>query len=67
MPRLTGQLDAGGALALQMPDNLDEPSHRLMREIAACDPWRQRIDPAAERKRLLSAESYYDLLMRAVC
>lgn len=67
LPRLAGQLDVGGALALQMPDNLDEPSHRLMRDVAACDPWRQRIGPAAERERLLSAESYYDLLTRAGC
>ena len=32
--RLLKGLKAGGVLALQMPDNLDEPSHRLMRETA---------------------------------
>jgi trans-aconitate 2-methyltransferase len=33
--RLAAALPPGGALAFQMPDNLDEPSHRLMREVAA--------------------------------
>ena len=32
LPALIGKLKAEGALAVQMPDNLDEPSHRLMRE-----------------------------------
>ena len=31
-PSLIARLAAGGALAVQTPDNLDEPSHRLMRE-----------------------------------
>lgn len=34
-PALIGKLAAGGSLAVQMPDNFDEPSHRLMRETAA--------------------------------
>ncbi|TIX57130.1 MAG: methyltransferase domain-containing protein, partial [Mesorhizobium sp.] len=33
--RLMGFLAPGGALAVQMPDNMSEPSHRLMRETAA--------------------------------
>ena len=35
LPALIAKLKPGGALAAQMPDNLEEPSHRLMREIAA--------------------------------
>ena len=39
LPRLFDSLAPGGVLALQMPDNLDEPSHRAMRELAAQPPW----------------------------
>ena len=66
LPQLANQLESGGALAIQMPDNLQEPSHRLMREIAACDPWRQRIGDV-ERKTPLTSERYYDLLTQADC
>ena len=33
--RIAAALPSGGCLAAQMPDNADEPSHRLMREVAA--------------------------------
>ena len=49
-PALLAGLAPGGTLAVQMPDNLDEPTHRLMREIAADGPWAGRMaDVAAER------------------
>lgn len=68
LPHLVSQLAGGGVLAIQMPDNLDEPSHRVMRETAALARWQPCI-PAetAERKRLLSADRYYDLLSDAGC
>ncbi|TIW50099.1 MAG: methyltransferase domain-containing protein, partial [Mesorhizobium sp.] len=37
--RLMGFLSPHGTLAVQMPDNLDEPSHRAMRETAAEMPF----------------------------
>lgn len=62
-PRLVGKLAAGGALAVQMPDNLDQPSHRLMREIAAGGPWADRLAAAAgERTEVQTAEWYFRLL-----
>jgi Trans-aconitate methyltransferase len=68
LPHLVNQLDVGGALAVQMPDNLEEPSHRLMREVAARERWQELISPqAADRKRLLSTENYFDLLGDAGC
>jgi trans-aconitate 2-methyltransferase len=62
-PRLLAALAPGGVLAVQMPDNLDEASHRLMREVAAAGPWSSRIgDAASLRSRILTAADYYDLL-----
>ena len=62
-PRLFATLAPGGVLAVQMPDNLSEPSHRLMREVAASGPWSSAIgDASSVRAAILSANGYYDLL-----
>jgi len=61
--RLLTGLKAGGVLALQMPDNLDEPSHRLMRETAESGPWSRALQNAAEfREKVWSPNDYYNLL-----
>lgn len=63
LPRLLQALAPGGVLAVQMPDNLDQPSHRLMREVAADPRFAPSIGDAARlRTRILPAEHYYDLL-----
>jgi trans-aconitate 2-methyltransferase len=64
LPRLFSALAPGGVLALQMPDNRQQPSHTLMREVAALPPWQAALGDAAERARtdLLSVAGYYDLL-----
>ena len=62
IPRLFGRLAPGGALAFQVPDNRDELSHRLMRQVAAAGRWAAKLAQAAERVRVLSAAAYYDLL-----
>jgi trans-aconitate 2-methyltransferase len=62
-PRLLSALAPGGVLAVQMPDNLDQPSHVLMREVAAEARFAGSIgDPSQVRARILPAEGYYDLL-----
>lgn len=62
-PRLLKLVASNGALAVQMPDNLDEPSHATMREVARDGEWAERLaKAAASRTRILSAETYYDLL-----
>lgn len=56
LPALLAKLTFGGNLAVQMPDNLDEPAHRLMREIAASGPWADKLaaacDARAPRRRI---------------
>jgi trans-aconitate 2-methyltransferase len=63
LPRLVGALAPGGVLAVQMPDNLDEPSHRLMRETAADVRFAAASGQADKlRARVLSVAEYHDLL-----
>jgi trans-aconitate 2-methyltransferase len=53
--RLAAALPEGGALAFQLPDNEDEPSHRLMREIAGGDAGvREKIGGFADYDSALS-------------
>ncbi|HKO50372.1 MAG TPA: trans-aconitate 2-methyltransferase [Polyangiaceae bacterium] len=62
-PRLFSALAPSGELALQMPDNLNEPTHRLMREVASLGPWSKALGEAARlRSPIPPAHSYYDLL-----
>ncbi len=62
-PRLLSWLSARGSLAIQMPDNLDEPSHALMRDIAAQEPWHEKFeDIETERTPIPAMEQYYDWL-----
>jgi len=49
LQRLLGALVPGGVLAVQMPDNLDEPAHVLMREVAQMGPWRETLADKARR------------------
>jgi trans-aconitate 2-methyltransferase len=63
IPRLLTVLSPGGVLALQVPDNLDQPSHALMREVAADPRFASSTGTSGPvRLRILSDERYYDLL-----
>lgn len=62
LPRLFGQVAAGGVLAVQMPRNHDFATHALMRQVAAEGPWRDRLAGAREPSPVKPPELYYDLL-----
>ena len=63
MQRLLKALPEGGVLAVQMPDNLDEPSHVMMREVAHLEPWRHILAESARlRDGLPKPGVYYDAL-----
>jgi trans-aconitate 2-methyltransferase len=63
LQRLLGALPRGGVLAVQMPDNLDEPIHMLMREVAKQGPWREQLsDKTRVRDALPAPGGYYDAM-----
>jgi trans-aconitate 2-methyltransferase len=67
LPVLIAKLAPDGALAVQMPDNLQEPAHQLMREVAADGPWAAKLAASsAAREPLANAAWYYELL-RPLC
>ncbi|WP_404710133.1 trans-aconitate 2-methyltransferase [Sphingomonas sp. MMS24-J13] len=59
LPALVGRLKTGGALAVQMPHNLDEPAHRAMRIVAADGPWGDRLAAAARPADGQHEPAYY--------
>ncbi|WP_439618444.1 trans-aconitate 2-methyltransferase [Shinella sp.] len=52
-------LRPGGVLAVQMPDNLSEPSHMLMEESAFSGPWRSHFANGTPRRKPLPAPAAY--------
>lgn len=61
-PQLVAQLADNGILAVQMPDNWQEPSHTLMRQVA-----QELGHPESGRHPLPTAREYYDILTASGC
>lgn len=62
-PKLMGFLNTGGSLAIQMPDNLEEPTHAAMREVARDEMWAAKMAKAdASRSQVGDASFYFELL-----
>jgi trans-aconitate 2-methyltransferase len=61
--RLLAALPTDGVLAVQMPDNTEEPALALMREVATSGPWAAPLAlTAAARDDLPTPAAYYDVL-----
>jgi trans-aconitate 2-methyltransferase len=58
-PKLMEIIAPGGVLAVQMPDNRQEPSHALMRLIAADGPWASRLVPVAKTRAVIGTYNDY--------
>lgn len=64
LDRLMGGLRPGGVLAVQMPDNLGEPSHRLMEDTAQDGPWAANFArQSALRPPMATPARYYERLI----
>jgi len=59
---LVGRLAPGGALAVQMPNTDDAPTHRALAELCDEPPWREKLGRAALRPRIESPAWYADHL-----
>ncbi|MEN7528071.1 MULTISPECIES: trans-aconitate 2-methyltransferase [unclassified Cupriavidus] len=66
-PSLVSRLTPGGSLAVQMPDNLNEPPHLLMRETAMNGPWSAKLTEAAGTRTALPSERWYYELLKPHC
>lgn len=63
MVRMIAQLAPGGRLAVQMPDNFDQPSHALMRKVAARAPFSDKLASASAARETIGAfADYYEAL-----
>jgi trans-aconitate 2-methyltransferase len=59
LARLMDGLKPGGVLAVQMPDNLQEPSHLAMEEAARQGPWQARFAKRNPKRDTLPAPAAY--------
>ena len=63
LSQLMDQLESDGVLAVQMPDNLQEPTHRAMEETGANGSWKDAFSDGRLRRKPLPAPSdYFDAL-----
>jgi trans-aconitate 2-methyltransferase len=62
LKRLLEALKPGGVIAVQMPDNKTEPTHKLMDAVAREGGWAKAETDAMQRGNPLDPEAYYDLL-----
>ncbi len=62
LTRWAGALAPGGWLAMQVPGNIDAPSHALMREVAEHHPEAARLRPALQRLAVEGPATYVELL-----
>ena len=62
--RLAERLAPGGSLAIQMPDNLNEPSHAAMREVAASGSVCREAEQGRQSPHALSRPGWYYALLK---
>lgn len=67
LARWASMLAAGGWLAIQVPGNFDQPSHVILRELAASPAWRPLLGHVQLNRQTAAPAAYLDVLARAGC
>ena len=62
LPRWADDLAPDGWLAFQLPGNFDQPSHAILRELAAADRWRDQLAGVQLNRQSGDPAQYLDLL-----
>ncbi len=62
-----GGLAPGGWLAFQVPGNFDQPSHTILRDLAASARWRDLLDGVHLNRQAMDPAAYLDVLAAAEC
>jgi trans-aconitate 2-methyltransferase len=65
--RWVDQLADDGWLAFQVPGNFDQPSHAILREMAASARWRSLLRDVELNRQSADPADYAELLARAGC
>ena len=65
--RWVDQLADGGWLAFQVPGNFDQPSHAILRELAASARWRPLLRDVELNRQTADPADYAELLAGAGC
>jgi trans-aconitate 2-methyltransferase len=65
--RLAERLAPWGSLAIQMPDNLDEPSHTAMSEVAETPAFVDKLAKAARTRTAIRSPDWYYALLKPLC
>jgi trans-aconitate 2-methyltransferase len=60
-------LSDGGWLAFQVPGNHDEPTHRLLRELARTERWSDQLAEVSLTRQAALPADYLDVLVGAGC
>ncbi len=66
LPKLLSRVAPGGALAIQVPGNLDAPAHCIMREIAASREWSGFFLGGVREWHVEDMTTYHDILAAEV-
>jgi trans-aconitate 2-methyltransferase len=67
LTRWAGLLAPGGWLAAQLPANVDQPSHTILRDLATSSRWRPLLGDVSLNRQAEDPAAYLDLLARAGC